>query len=154
VSFTKDDIISAIKTVFDPEIPVNVWDLGLIYDIDVSSRGVPARLCRDGRTRDPMDSTVNQNGENLVHGEIKGVPDNFSAQPKNFRDDTLVTIKMTMTSPTCPMAEELLEMVRVAAESVAGVGNVTMELVWDPPWTLDRMSPVARLELDLTEEGW
>jgi FeS assembly SUF system protein len=103
VSFSKDDIIAAVKTVFDPEIPVNVWDLGLIYDIETGSQ---------------------------------------------------VRIKMTLTSPTCPMAEELLLMVQQAAESVAGIGNASVELVWNPPWSLDKMSPSARLELDLMEEGW
>ena len=104
MSFTKDDIINALKTVYDPEIPVNVWDLGLIYDVIIS-------------------------------------PDN-------------VVIKMTFTSPTCPMMEELLEQVRSVASAVTGGVPVTVELVWDPPWDLSRMSDVARLELDLTNEGW
>jgi FeS assembly SUF system protein len=99
----KDKIIAAIKTVFDPEIPVNVYDLGLIYDIDING------------------------------GDIK--------------------IKMTMTSPTCPMAEEILQMVRFAVSGVSGVSSVDMELVWDPAWDISRMSDVARIELDLTEHG-
>lgn len=102
--FSKDDIISALKTIYDPEIPVNIWDMGLIYDIDIS--------------------------------------------------DVAVVIKMTFTSPTCPMMEELLEQVRVVAQSVAGDIPVRVDLVWDPPWDLSRMSDVARLELDLTSEGW
>jgi len=104
MKYSKDDIIVALKTVFDPEIPVNVWDLGLIYDIDIN--------------------------------------------------DEKVGIKMTLTSPTCPMAEEIAQMVKQAAESIAGFRAVSVELVWDPPWSLDRMSSEARLELDLTEEGW
>ncbi|MCL2017759.1 MAG: iron-sulfur cluster assembly protein [Alphaproteobacteria bacterium] len=114
MNFTKDDIIAAIKTVFDPEIPVNVWDLGLIYDIEICT------------------------------------PD--SATDCNLQ--SAVRIKMTLTSPTCPMAEEIVQMIRQAAESVAGFGNVSVELIWDPPWSLDKMSPTARLELDLTNEGW
>jgi metal-sulfur cluster biosynthetic enzyme len=113
--FSKDDIVAAIKTVFDPEIPVNVWDLGLIYSVECGIEGNKSHSAPDCRK---------------------------------------VIIKMTMTSPTCPMAEELLTMVRLAAESVAGAGKVEMQLVWEPPWTLSRMSPSARLELDLTEEGW
>ncbi len=101
---SRDDIIAELKTVFDPEIPVNVWDMGLIYDIDIS--------------------------------------------------DTEVIIKMTFTSPTCPMMEELLASVRDAAARVAGDTPVRVELVWDPPWDLSRMSDTARLELDLTEQGW
>ena len=102
--FTKEDIIAALKTVFDPEIPVNIWDLGLVYDIKIQ--------------------------------------------------DPKVIITMTFTSPTCPMMEELLEMVKNATESVAGADNASIDLVWDPPWTISRMSDTARLELDLTEQGW
>ena len=102
--FTKDDIISALKTVYDPEIPVNVWDMGLVYDIDIQSEQV--------------------------------------------------VIKMTFTSPTCPMMEELLEQVRATSQDVAGAVPVRVELVWAPPWDLTRMSDVARIELDLTNHGW
>ncbi len=104
MTFTKDDIIAGLKTVFDPEIPVNVWDMGLIYDIDIK-------------------------------------PD-------------IVVIQMTFTSPTCPMMEELLEQVRSVAQGVAGDVPVRVDLVWDPPWDLSRMSDAARLELDLTNQGW
>ena len=104
MTFTKDDIIGALKNIYDPEIPVNIWNMGLIYDIDIS--------------------------------------------------DVAVVIKMTFTSPTCPMMEELLEQVRVAAQHVAGDVPVRVDLVWDPPWDLSRMSDAARLELDLTNEGW
>ncbi len=100
----KEDIIGALKTVFDPEIPVNIWDLGLVYDIEI--------------------------GQNEI------------------------VITMTFTSPTCPMMEELLESVRVAAGAAAGDIPVRVNLVWDPPWDLSRMSDAARLELDLTEQGW
>lgn len=104
MNFTKEDIITALKTVYDPEIPVDIWELGLVYDIKI--------------------------------------------------DKGFVTITMTFTSPTCPMMEELLAMVKAACESVAGKDNVVVELVWDPPWDLTRMSQTARLELDLTEQGW
>lgn len=104
MTFTKEDIIATLKTIYDPEIPVNIWDMGLIYDIDIKS--------------------------------------------------DLVIIKMTFTSPTCPMMEELLEQVRAAAQLVAGDVPVRVDLVWDPPWDLSRMSDAARVELDLTNEGW
>ena len=104
MSFTKDDIINALKTVYDPEIPVNIWDMGLIYDIAIGA-------------------------ENVV-------------------------IKMTFTSPTCPMMEELLAQVRDVVTAVTGDVPVVVELVWDPPWDLSKMSDVARLELDLTNAGW
>ncbi len=104
MAVAKEDIIDALKTVFDPEIPVNIWDLGLVYDIDI-------------------------------------------------KEDELV-ITMTFTSPTCPMMEELLAQVKDVTQSVAGTIPVRVELVWDPPWDLSRMSDAARLDLDLTESGW
>jgi FeS assembly SUF system protein len=102
--FSKDDIIAGLKTIYDPEIPVNIWDMGLIYDIDIG--------------------------------------------------DDAVVIKMTFTSPTCPMMEELLEQVRTVTQSIVGDVPVRVDLVWDPPWDLSRMSDAARVELDLTNEGW
>ncbi|MBE6461856.1 MAG: DUF59 domain-containing protein [Alphaproteobacteria bacterium] len=104
MTLSKENIIAALKTVFDPEIPVNVWDMGLIYDIEIS--------------------------------------------------ESTVVIKMTFTSPTCPMMEEILEQVRMAVQNVAGDVPVRVDLVWNPPWDLSRMSDAARLELDLTNEGW
>ena len=68
--------------------------------------------------------------------------------------DTEIVIKMTFTSPTCPMMEELMQQVKNAAQSVSGDGQVRVDLVWDPPWDLSRMSDAARIELDLTNEGW
>lgn len=104
MTVTREDIISAIKTVYDPEIPVNIWDLGLIYNIDIT--------------------------------------------------DQEIVITMTFTSPTCPMMEELMAQLKDTVQNVAGDTPVRVELVWDPPWDLSRMSDVARLELDLTEQGW
>ena len=101
---SKEDVIGAIKTVYDPEIPVNVWDLGLIYNIDIS--------------------------------------------------DKEILITMTFTSPTCPMMEELMTQLKDVVQNVSGDTPVRVELVWDPPWDLSRMSDEARLELDLTEQGW
>ncbi len=103
MTIKKDDVIAALKTVYDPEIPVNIWDLGLIYDIDT--------------------------------------------------DGEAVVIKMTFTSPTCPMMEELVGQIREVVGAAVGA-PVRVDLVWDPPWNLSMMSDVARLELDLTEQGW
>ena len=104
MTFTKEDIISALKTIYDPEIPVNIWDMGLIYDIIIS--------------------------------------------------ESDVVIKMTFTSPTCPMMEELLQQVKDAAQQVADKLPVRVDLVWDPPWDLSKMSDAARVELDLVNQGW
>lgn len=104
MNVTKDDIIAVLKNIYDPEIPVNIWDLGLIYDVLIN--------------------------------------------------DSEIIINMTFTSPTCPMMEDLLEQVRLDVENVAGGRVVKVNLVWNPPWDLSRMSDTARLELDLTEQGW
>lgn len=94
----QSEVAEQIRTVFDPEIPVNVYDLGLIYDIQV--------------------------------------------QPN--RD---VHILMTLTSPNCPVAGSLPGEVQSAAQQTDGVGKVTLELTWDPPFGLERMSEEAKLAL-------
>jgi FeS assembly SUF system protein len=91
-------IVEALKTVYDPEIPVNVYDLGLIYDIDV-----------------------------------------------NDKND--VAIKMTLTAPNCPMADDVMRDVQEKIKSVAGVNEVDVNLVFDPPWHKDLMSEEAMLQL-------
>ncbi|HEY7089678.1 MAG TPA: SUF system Fe-S cluster assembly protein [Tepidisphaeraceae bacterium] len=97
----EEKVIEALKTVYDPEIPVNIYELGLIYKIDV----------------DPGTSAV--------------------------------YVKMTLTAPGCPVAGSLPGEVQKKIESVAGVSQAVVELVWDPPWTRDRMSEAAMLELGL-----
>ncbi|KTD33762.1 SUF system Fe-S cluster assembly protein [Legionella israelensis] len=96
----KEAIIAALKTVYDPEIPVNIYDLGLIYDINVD-------------------------------------------------DKQHVDIKMTLTTPGCPVAQTFPGTVEQTVLNVEGVNECTVELVWDPPWTQDRMTEAARLELGL-----
>ena len=93
-------IINALKTVFEPEIPVDIYELGLIYKCEVT--------------------------------------------PNND-----VLIDMTLTSPNCPVAEELPLNVKNAVKALNEVKDVKVELVWDPPWDMSRMSDVARLELDM-----
>ncbi len=104
MSVSRDNIIDALKKIYDPEIPVNIWDLGLVYSIDIS--------------------------------------------------DKEIVLQMTFTSPTCPMMEEILEMVKQNIVNVAHGVPVRVELVWDPPWNLSMMSDAARIELDLTDQGW
>ena len=96
----KDKIIAEIKKIYDPEIPVNIYDLGLIYDIKVE-------------------------------------------------DKNTAKIKMTLTSPNCPVAESLPKEVKDGIMQVEGIENVDLDLVWDPPWDKDRMSEAAKLELNL-----
>ena len=95
-----DDIIAALKTVYDPEIPADIYELGLIYKIDIA-------------------------------------------------DDRAVAIDMTLTTPNCPSAQELPTMVENAVASVAGVGEVKVSVVWDPPWEQSRMSDEARAVLNM-----
>jgi FeS assembly SUF system protein len=95
---TKDAVIDVLKTVFDPEIPVNVYDLGLIYEVNVFNSGE-------------------------------------------------VEIVMTLTSPNCPAAASMPAEIEEKARGVAGVKDVTIELVFDPPWNQEMMSEEAKLEL-------
>ena len=96
----KEKVVLEIKKIYDPEIPVNIYELGLIYKIEIN--------------------------------EVKKV-----------------NIEMTLTSPNCPVAESLPNMVKDNILKLDGVEDVDLKLVWDPPWTKDKMSEAAKLELNL-----
>ena len=96
----KEKIINEIKKIYDPEIPVNIYELGLIYKIEVN-------------------------------------------------DKKKVNIDMTLTTPNCPVADSLPKMVKNNILKIDGVSDVNLNLVWDPPWTKDKMSEAAKLELNL-----
>ena len=96
----KDQIITEIKKIYDPEIPVNIYELGLIYDIKVENRNT-------------------------------------------------AKVKMTLTSPNCPVAESLPKEVKDSIMQVEGIDKVDLDLVWDPPWDKTMMSESAKLELNL-----
>ena len=96
----KDKIVDAVKTVYDPEIPVNIYDLGLIYDIETDA-------------------------DNNVH------------------------INMTLTAPACPVADILPGQVAAVVRNLDEINEVKVDLVFDPPWTKDRMSEEAKLLLDM-----
>ena len=93
-----EPVVEACRSVYDPEIPVNIYELGLIYTIDIN-------------------------------------------------DENAVSIKMSLTAPGCPVAGEMPGWVADAVEPLAGVKQVDVELVWEPPWGMDMMSDEARLEL-------
>lgn len=99
-SLFEADIIEQIRTVFDPEIPINVYDLGLIYDIQID-------------------------------------------------DEKNAHVLMTLTSPSCPVAGSLPGEVETAVRNTAGIGKVSLELTWDPPFTIEMMSEEAKLILGL-----
>jgi len=94
----EEQIVKMLKTVYDPEIPVNVYDLGLIYGVDID-------------------------------------------------EDKNVTITMTLTAPACPMADFIVEDVKMKVESVEGIKSVVVDLVFEPEWDKDMMSEEAKLEL-------
>jgi len=94
----RESIVNNIKGIYDPEIPVNIWELGLIYDVDVN-------------------------------------------------EDRTVDINMTLTSPMCPTAQMLVEQVETAAKEAPHVEDARVELVWDPPWDMEKMSEEAKLLL-------
>ena len=97
---TKEDIITAIKSVQDPELMINIYDLGLIYEINQK-----------------------ENGD--------------------------VDVVMTLTSPTCPLAGDMPKMVANAVSSVPGTGVITVELTFDPPWGLDKLSEEIKLSMGI-----
>ncbi len=96
----KEKIIGEIKKIYDPEIPVNIYDLGLIYDVKVD-------------------------------------------------DDNNVDVKMTLTTPNCPVAESLPMEVENTVKEVKDVKKVNLELVWDPPWDKSMITEAGKLELNL-----
>jgi len=96
----KPGILEAIRTVFDPEIPVNIWELGLIYDVVVDAAGVAG-------------------------------------------------VRMTLTAPGCPAAQSLPVEVEQKVKAVPGVTDARVDVVWEPSWTKDRMSDVAKLQLGM-----
>jgi len=96
----KQQVIEALKTVYDPEIPVNIYELGLIYKLDINEQGV-------------------------VH------------------------LQMTLTTPGCPVAQTFPTTVECAVKCVPGVTDAKVEVVWDPPWSQERMSEAAKLQLGM-----
>jgi FeS assembly SUF system protein len=96
----KQGVVDVLKTVYDPEIPVDIYELGLVYDVNVEESGS-------------------------------------------------VVVRMTLTSPMCPVAESLPPEVEEKVRGVAGVTDVKIDLVWEPPWTPSLMSEAARLELGM-----
>lgn len=96
----REPVIAALRKVYDPELPVNIYDLGLIYDIDITA---------DGR----------------------------------------VNIRMTLTAPACPVAQNFPDQVAAAVKAVPGVSDAHVELVWEPPWERTWMSESAKLELGM-----
>ena len=95
----KEKVIAEIKKIYDPEIPVNIYELGLIYNIDINKSDVK--------------------------------------------------VKMTLTTPNCPVAESLPKEVKDSIKEIKEVSNVDLDLVWDPPWDKSMMSEAAKLEINL-----
>ena len=96
----KEKIIAEIKKIYDPEIPVNIYELGLIYDVKIEN-------------------------------------------------NNSVKVKMTLTTPNCPVAESLPKLVKDNIMKIEGISDCNLNLVWEPPWDKDKMSEAAKLELNL-----
>ena len=96
---SKDEIVTVLKDCYDPEIPINIWDLGLVYDINIENENVG--------------------------------------------------IKMTLTAPGCMMGGMIAEEVKAKIKAMSGVKDAKVELVWDPPWTPDKMSPEAKAQMGI-----
>ncbi len=98
---TKDEVITVLKDCYDPEIPINIWDLGLVYGIDLN-------------------------------------------------DDGNIGIKMTLTAPGCMMGGMIAEEVKSKIKAMNGVKDAKVELVWDPPWSPDKMSEEAKAQMGIS----
>jgi FeS assembly SUF system protein len=98
IKIQQDEVNEVLKTIYDPEIPVDIYNLGLIYDISID-------------------------------------------------DDNNVKVLMTLTSPGCPVAGSLVEQVKNKIQNIPGVNSASVELVWDPPWSPDLMTDIAKLQL-------
>jgi len=96
----KEDVIAMLQTIYDPEIPVNIYELGLIYEVDIN-------------------------------------------------EESRVDIQMTLTAPGCPVAQSFPGEIESKVNTVAGVSEAHVELVWEPPWTKDQMSEAAQLQLGM-----
>jgi FeS assembly SUF system protein len=96
---SKDEIVTVLKDCYDPEIPINIWDLGLVYDIKIENENVG--------------------------------------------------IKMTLTAPGCMMGGMIAEEVKAKVKAMTGVKDAKVELVWDPPWTPDKMSQEAKAQMGI-----
>ena len=96
----REDVIKTLKTCYDPEIPVDIYELGLIYKLDIEPAGV-------------------------------------------------VRVSMTLTSPMCPVAESLPPSVESKIRAIEGVKKASVEVVWDPPWSMEKMTEAARLQLGM-----
>jgi FeS assembly SUF system protein len=102
----REPILKALRKVFDPELPINVYDLGMIYELVI---------------------------EDAPLGDDSGA---------------IVRITMTLTAPNCPVADEIVRSVERAVRGVEGVGDAAVTLTFDPPWSAERMSEVAQIELE------
>jgi FeS assembly SUF system protein len=98
IKIQESEVVEALKTIYDPEIPVDIYNLGLIYDIAID-------------------------------------------------DGNNVQVQMTLTSPGCPVAGVLVEQVKTKIKNIPGVNSANVELVWDPPWSPDLMTDIAKLQL-------
>jgi metal-sulfur cluster biosynthetic enzyme len=108
-AITEQDVLSALKSCYDPEIPVNIVDLGLIYKVDFASAP--------------------------------------TEKPEESKQD--VTVEMTLTAQGCPEHVNISAQVKSRVEQLSGVSNCTVNVVWTPPWTPERLSPEARKQLGI-----
>jgi metal-sulfur cluster biosynthetic enzyme len=118
------DVVDCCKTIQDPEIPQNIWDLGLVYSIEVEKR---TKI--NGDARDVLDEgkPINESGETFMNAEIT----------------------MTLTTPSCPVGPEFLNNVKTRVQEIEGIDRCNVDLVWDPPWDQSMMSEEAQLMLGM-----
>ena len=118
------DIVNVCKTIYDPEIPQNIWDLGLVYSIDIENR---TKI--DGDAREVLDEgkPIDETGETFLN----------------------VNITMTLTTPSCPVGPEFLNTVQTRVSEIKDIDKCIVDIVWDPPWGPHMMSEETQTMLGM-----
>ena len=116
-------IILALKEIFDPEIPVNIWDLGIVYGVDVQ--------------------------ENLIKKPVLNLKNSETNLELSSKKTKKAIITMTLTSPNCPAIESLPAEIKQKVKEISEINEVTINLVWEPIWNQNLMTEEARLELGM-----
>ena len=118
------DVVNVCTTIYDPEIPQNIWDLGLVYSVEIEER---TKIDGDAREVLAEGKPINESGGTFMHAEIT----------------------MTLTTPSCRVGPEFLNTVQTRVQGVEGIDKCNVELVWDPPWDATMMSEEAQTMLGM-----
>lgn len=131
---TQDDVLGALKECYDPEIPVNIVDLGLIYEVKFADVKFEGAKLEDGKPED---------------AKPEGVKAESAASEASAENKQDVTVDMTLTAQGCPEHVNISAQVKARLEQLPGIRNASVNIIWNPPWTPDRLSAEARKTLGI-----